>query len=164
VDQERDVPEVRPPTLEDIRRICRALADAEARYVLIGGFAVILLGGERTTKDIDLLVDPAPDNVARLKKALSILEDDAAREIELGDLQKYTVVRVADEVMVDLLASACGVTWAQASRTAEHRDLDGIPVVLADPATLILTKQTLRPSDAADRAWLEALEAGDDSA
>jgi Nucleotidyl transferase AbiEii toxin, Type IV TA system len=98
VDQERDVPEVRPPTLEDIRRICRALADAEARYVLIGGFAVILLGGERTTKDIDLLVDPAPDNVARLKKALSILEDDAAREIELGDLQKYTVVRVADEV------------------------------------------------------------------
>jgi hypothetical protein len=37
-------------------------------------------------------------------------------------------------------------------------------VVLADPATLILTKQTLRPSDAADRAWLEALEAGDDSA
>ena len=164
MDQERDVPEVRPPTLEDIRRICRALADAEARYVLIGGFAVILLGGERTTKDIDLLVDPAPENVARLKKALSILEDDAARDIEPSDLQKYTVVRVADEVMVDLLAAACGVTWAQASRTAERRDLDGIPVILADPATLILTKRTLRPSDAADRAWLEALKVRDDSA
>jgi len=46
---------------------------AGARYLLIGGFALILHGGERTTKDIDLLVDPAPDNVARLKDLL--LED-----------------------------------------------------------------------------------------
>jgi hypothetical protein len=34
-----DVPEVRPPTIDDIRRICRALDEAGARYVLIGGFA-----------------------------------------------------------------------------------------------------------------------------
>lgn len=71
---EPDVPEVRPPTLDDVRRICHALHDARARYLLIGGFAVILHGGQRTTKDIDLLVNPAPDNVARLKSALSILE------------------------------------------------------------------------------------------
>jgi hypothetical protein len=60
VDEEPDVPEVRPPTLDDVRRICRALEEAGARYVLIGGFAVILHGGERTTKDIDLLVDGHP--------------------------------------------------------------------------------------------------------
>jgi hypothetical protein len=58
-------------------RICRALGEAGARYVLIGGFAVILHGGERTTKDIDLLVDPAADNVERLRRA--VLEADAAR-------------------------------------------------------------------------------------
>lgn len=69
MDQDPDVPEVRPPTLDDLRRICRSLDDAGARYVLIGGFAVILHGGERTTKDIDLLVDPTPDNVERLKRA-----------------------------------------------------------------------------------------------
>jgi len=55
VDQEPDVPEVRPPTIDDVRRLCRALDEAQARYVLIGGFAVILPGGERTTKDVDLL-------------------------------------------------------------------------------------------------------------
>jgi predicted nucleotidyltransferase len=154
VDQDPDVPEVRPPTIDDLRRICRSLDEAGARYVLIGGFAVILWGGARTTKDIDLLVDPAPENVERLKRALSVLEDDAAAEIESGDLQKYTVVRVADEVMVDLLARACGVTWAEASPSAEVMDLDGVRVVVADRATLIRTKQTARPSDAADRAWL----------
>lgn len=157
MDQGGDVPEVRPPTIDDVQRICRALERAGARYVLIGGFALILQGGHRTTKDIDLLVDPSPDNVARLKQALSVLEDDAAHEIGLQDLQTYTVVRVADEVMVDLLAAACGVTWSEAHPKAEQIDLDGTPVIVADKETLIRTKQTLRPSDAADRAWLEAL-------
>lgn len=157
MDDEPDVPEVRPPTIDDVRRICRALDEAGARYVLIGGFAVILHGGERTTKDIDLLVDPEPENVERLKRALSVLEDDAARDIDPDDLQKYRVVRVADEVMVDLLAAACEVTWSEASASAERIDLQGTPVVYADVATLIRTKRTVRPSDAADRAWLESL-------
>lgn len=87
MDEDPDVPEVRPPTIDDIRRICRALDEAGARYVLIGGFAVILHGGLRTTKDVDLLVDPEPANVERLKRALSVLEDAAALEIEEGDLQ-----------------------------------------------------------------------------
>jgi uncharacterized protein (DUF1330 family) len=56
---EADVPEVRPPTVDDVRRIARALEEAGARYLLIGGFAVVLHGGVRTTKGIDLLVDPA---------------------------------------------------------------------------------------------------------
>ena len=156
MDQDGDVPEVRPPTLDDVRRICRALEEAGARYVLIGGFAVILHGGLRTTKDIDLLVDPAPENVERLKQALSILEDRAGEDVGPDDLERYTVVRVADEVMVDLLASACGVTWSEARPVARRVDLDGVPVVVADRETLIRTKRTVRPSDAADRAWLEA--------
>ncbi len=156
--QEPHVQEVRPPTVDDVRRICRALDGAGARYVLIGGFAVILHGGERTTKDVDLLVDPAPDNVLRLKAALSVLEDNAAAEIDPDDLQRYAVVRVADEIMVDLLAAACGVTWADAMPSALRVDLGGATVVVADRLTLIRTKRTVRPSDAADRAWLEAAE------
>jgi hypothetical protein len=161
VAEDPDVPEVRPPTIDDLRRLCRALDEAGARYVLIGGFAVILHGGERTTKDIDLLVDPDPENVARLKSALGILEDGAAREIEDDDLERYTVVRVADEIMVDLLRVACGVTWVEAAASAMRFDLDGTPVLVADRKVLIRTKRTIRPSDAADRAWLEAL--GDDT-
>jgi hypothetical protein len=157
VADEPDVPEVRPPTLDDVRRICSALHDAGARYLLIGVFAVVLHGAARTTMDIDLLVDPSPDNVLRLKKALSILEDNAAAEIEPGDLERYGVVRVADEVMVDLLGAACGVTWAEASTSARRVELSGTPVLFADKETLIRTKQTIRPTDAADRAWLQAL-------
>jgi hypothetical protein len=71
MDDEDDGQHVRAPTLEDLARICEALNRSGARYVLIGGFAVITHGGGRTTKDIDFLIDPAPDNVARVKDALT---------------------------------------------------------------------------------------------
>ncbi len=45
----------RAPEPEDLVRICRALNDAGARYVLIGGFAVLAYGASRFTKDLDLL-------------------------------------------------------------------------------------------------------------
>ena len=73
--------------------ICRALNEAAARYLLIGGFAVIAHGGVRTTKDIGLLVDASPENVARVKQALRILEDRAVDQIADTDLARYTVVR-----------------------------------------------------------------------
>jgi len=53
----------RAPELEDLVGLCRELNAAGAKYVLIGGFAVILHGAVRTTKDIDLLVDVSEDNV-----------------------------------------------------------------------------------------------------
>ena len=52
----------RAPELEDLLSLIRALDRAGARYLLIGGFAVILHGFVRTTKDIDLLVDPSPES------------------------------------------------------------------------------------------------------
>jgi hypothetical protein len=41
----------RAPEPEDLARICRALNEAGARYVLIGGFALIAHGAGRSTKD-----------------------------------------------------------------------------------------------------------------
>ena len=102
----------RPPEVEDVARIARALNDAEARYLLIGGFAVIAHGYERATKDIDLLIDDSPDNVARVKKALAVLADNAAADVRENDVRDYTVVRVMDEVVIDLIGRACGINEA----------------------------------------------------
>jgi predicted nucleotidyltransferase len=157
VDDPHDGPYAREPQIEDLARIARALNDAGARYVLIGGFAVIALGGARTTKAIDLLIDAAPENVARVKQALRVLEDHAADEVEDDDVARYTVVRVADEVVVDLMATACGIDYAAAASDARTVDIGGAIIPIASIATLIRTKQTMRPSDAADRLFLEEL-------
>ena len=106
MDDPHDRPYAREPQIEDLARICRALNETGARYVLIGGFAVIAHGGVRTTKDIDLLIDASPANVALVKLALRVLEDHAADEVADDDILRYSVVRVADEVVVDLMARA----------------------------------------------------------
>jgi hypothetical protein len=152
-----DVAYARAPEPEDLARICRSLNAAGARYVLIGGFAVIAHGASRFTKDIDLLVDDAPDNIARVRIALSILADNAAADVVDTDVRDFTVVRIADEVMVDLMGRACGLAYADVSRDAETIEVLGVPVPVASPATLIRTKDTYRPQDAQDRAFLDAL-------
>lgn len=147
----------RAPEPEDVVRICRALNDAGARYLLIGGFAVIAHGAGRFTKDIDLLIDDAPENVARVRKALSVLADNAAAAVGDQDVREHVVVRVADEVIVDLMGRACGVAYAEAAADAERLERGGVPIQVASPRTLIRLKDTLRPQDALDRAFLEGV-------
>jgi len=57
VDDQDDDLEARAPAPDDVVRLCRALNDAGARYLLIGGFAVVAHGAGRFTKDVDLLVE-----------------------------------------------------------------------------------------------------------
>ncbi|MGH9312679.1 MAG: nucleotidyl transferase AbiEii/AbiGii toxin family protein [Vicinamibacterales bacterium] len=147
----------RAPLPEDLARICRALNDAGARYLLIGGFAVIAHGGARTTRDIDLLVDDSPENVARLRSALSVLTDNAVAEVADDDIRRFVVVRVADEVVIDLMGRACGLDYEEAARDADRVEIDGVSIPIASKRTLIRTKETVRPSDAADRQFLQIL-------
>ena len=68
---------------------------------------MIAHGASRFTKDIDLLVDDSPENVARVKHGLGILADNAAAEVADSDVRDHTVVRVVDEVVIDLMGRAC---------------------------------------------------------
>ena len=46
----------RVPTLGDLLFLCRKLNEAGAKYIVIGGWAVIQHGYGRTTEDIDDLL------------------------------------------------------------------------------------------------------------
>jgi len=155
VDDRDDRAYARPPRPEDVALISRALNEAGARYLLIGGFAVNAHGLLRPTKDIDFLIDDSPENVERAKKALAVLPDNAAAEMADTDVREYGVVRVADEVVVDLLGRACGVSYDEAIADAQTMNIEGVEVPVASLRTLIRTKQTIRPSDSADRQFLE---------
>lgn len=157
MDDHHDAAYARAPEPDDVVRLCRALNDAGARYVLIGGFAVIAHGGARFTKDVDLLVDDAPENVALVKRGLAILSDNAAADVAETDVRDHVVVRVADEIVVDLMGRACGLTYADISPDSETILLDGVRIPVASPAALIRTKDTFREQDKIDRAFLEAV-------
>ena len=154
MDDPNDAAYARAPEPEDVVRICRALNEAGANYILIGGFAVVAHGASRFTKDIDFLVDDTPDNISRVKRGLGVLADNAAAQVADGDVRDHTVVRVVDEVVIDLMGRACGLTYADLATDMEWHDLGGVQVPIASPAALIRTKDTCRPQDAMDRAFL----------
>ena len=55
------------------------------------------------------------------------------------------------------MAAACGVDYVSAVQDAQTVTIGGVPIPVASIETLIRTKNTMRPSDAADRLYLEAL-------
>ncbi|MBI2340153.1 MAG: hypothetical protein HYU99_07310 [Deltaproteobacteria bacterium] len=124
--------------------------------MVIGGIAVILHGFGRGTKDIDLLVDASAENIRKIKKALSILPDNAISQIQDDEVRRYSVVRVADEVVVDLMAKACGIGYREAEKGVEWRNISGVKIPVAGKELLIKMKDTIRPADKMDVDFLKA--------
>lgn len=145
----------RPPEDADLVALCRRLNDAGARYVVVGGFAVIHAGYGRFTEDIDLLIEPSMENEAKVFRVLEFLPDRAVRELDPGDVAKYLVVRVADEIVVDLMQSACGIDYAEASQDIQVRTVAGVAIPFASPRLLWRMKaRTHRAKDAPDLVFL----------
>jgi len=140
-----------------LARLCAELNRLGARYVVVGGFAIIQAGYFRSTDDIDLLIETTPENEAKVIQSLLILPDKAAAELKPGEVGQYGVVRVGDEVLVDLMKSGCGVTYADAIKDAVFFELDGVRVPFASPQTLWNMKQTVRAKDIPDRLYLRRL-------
>jgi hypothetical protein len=152
----------REPSVEDVVQICRELNARGARYIVVGGFAIRQAGYSRTTMDIDLLIDPELGNETRVFDALATLPDGAVRELDAGDVEKFTVVRVSDEVMVDLMAKASGIGYEEAKGHVHVRELDGVRIPFANPDLLWRMKsRSMRPKDQGDLQFLRELFAAE---
>lgn len=146
----------RPPTLEDLLRLCGYLNRAGAKYIVIGGMAIIYQGFTRATEDIDLLIEASPANQAQVREALMALPDQAVRDMAETDLECYQVVRIADEIVVDLMKSACGITYEEGREGIQWAEIEGVRIPFAGIELLWKLKQAPRAKDEVDRAFLRA--------
>ena len=145
----------RAPEENDLVALCAKLNELDAVYLIVGGFAIIRSGLPRTTGDVDLLMDTSLENEARVYKALEILPDKAVLELKPGEVSQYSVVRVADEIIVDLMKAACGIEYAEAAKDAVIREVQGVPIPFASPRLLWRMKYPLnRAKDQGDLAFL----------
>lgn len=97
----------------DAFAILQALVEHELEFFVVGGLAVAHHGYIRATKDVDVVPDPALENLERLHAALMSLD---ASPIEIVDFRP-------EEMPVDLTPDglAFGGNWALATR---HGRLD----------------------------------------
>ncbi len=144
-----------PATLEDLKKVISSLNRLNAQYLLIGGYALFSHGYHRATEDIDLLV---PANAAASQpiiEALLVLEDRESANLSPEWFDEGRNIRLADEVVIDLLFKTCGETFETLQPHLEIIDLDGIPVRTLDLEGLLKTKQSMREKDTLDRQILE---------
>lgn len=137
-------------------RVCRLLNEAGARYLVAGGRALILHQIIRVTTDVDILIEPTEENAQRVIEALARLEDGAARELTPRDLLDNVVVKIADEVEVDVSTRAWKVTYQDALPTAQEVVLDGVRIPYLSAEMLIASKETCRAKDQMDVAALRS--------
>src|ERR1700752_4742471 len=144
----------------EIMRVLRAFEAAELEYVLIGAAAMGFHGLVRATEDLDLFIRATPENVERLRSALSAAyeSDPHINDISSTDLLgDYPAVRYyppTGDLYFDVM-TRLGEAGRFESGARESRQIEGIQVVVATPEALYrLKKGTVR---AIDRQDAEAL-------
>jgi hypothetical protein len=149
--------------------ILATLASQDVDFVVIGGLAAVAHGSRRMTRDIDIVVRPDDDNLARLEAALT----------ELGAVQLLPTaeapVTPADIAMIalgttlhtrspagrlDVVGAPAGAApYAELARRAMATQIGSVEVRIAGLDDLIAMKRAAgRPLDLQDIADITAPE------
>lgn len=115
-------------------------------------------GFVRSTEDVDILIEPSDENCKRVLTALAKLKDGAASQLTPKDLQENVVVKIADEVEVDVSTHAWKVSYEDAIASAKEITVEGVRIPFLGLDSLIASKETYREKDALDLAQLRRLK------
>jgi hypothetical protein len=139
---------------EILAAVFRALNRESVRYLVFGGIAVIARGVTRATQDLDLFLDPAPDNVAAARRALqAVFADPDLDELTSEVLAEYGLVRYGPprHAFVIDLTTRIGEAFTYEDLEASTVDLFGEPVPVATPRTLVrMKRESMREKDRSD--------------
>ena len=104
-----------PPLSPDFRDLLSELCAAEARFLIVGGYAVAFHGRPRATKDLDVWVDATKDNAPRVMSALRAfgapLHGLVERDLEAPGVGLQIGV---PPVRIDVLTEVSGLRFEEA--------------------------------------------------
>ncbi|QMW01619.1 nucleotidyltransferase [Spirosoma foliorum] len=145
----------------DFQDFLEALHKREVRYVLVGGYSVILHGYKRTTGDMDIWVERSSENYAQLVKAfqdfgMPIFDMTPANFLDNPAFDVFTFGR--QPVAIDIITAIKGLTFDETFAQALDTTIDGVTVRLIHYNHLIRAKEAAgRPRDLND---IEQLKKG----
>lgn len=145
---------------EDFRDMLGQLVSCEVEFLLVGGLAFSTYGEPRATKDLDVWVNPTPENARRLLRALVLFGAPAHGATEADFAKSGTILQLGvPPVRIDLLTSIDGVQFAAAwahRQTAEFADLPQCQVPVIAMEDMVVNKELVaRPQDLVDVAQIK---------
>jgi hypothetical protein len=145
------------PVNRDFRDLFAVLNDAGAEYLLVGGYALAFHGSPRFTKDLDVWVNPTPENAARVHAALGRFGAPLG-DLSVADLATSGIVfqiGIAPN-RIDVVTGIDGVEFGEAWPERAVTTYGDVDVTVIGKRHLVLNKRaTGRPQDAVDADTLE---------
>lgn len=147
----------------DLAEMLSAFADAGVRYLVIGGHAVSFHSRPRSTKDLDVLLDAAADNIERTCSALDRFGVPADIIAALRTARPDEIVWMGRApARIDFLQTLPGVEFEPAWSRRVTADMDGVPVCFISRDDLISNKRAVgRPQDLRDVRALQRAAAAE---
>jgi predicted nucleotidyltransferase len=156
--------------IDDVGTILRALNDANVRYLIVGGLAVVAHGYVRVTQDIDLVVELERENVLRAMNALTGIgyrplipvdaaqfADEALRQ-QWKDDKRMIVFQMLnpqrESTRIDIFVTEPFVFEEEFERAKRHKWGDLQAPVLRIEGLIAMKEAAGRPQDVADAALL----------
>jgi predicted nucleotidyltransferase len=128
---------------QDFREFLNALNNNKVKYLLVGGYSVILHGYSRTTGDMDIWVDRTKENYVLLNSAfeefgMPIFDMTLENFISHPEWDVFTYGK--PPVAIDILINLKGVNFDFAFNNSIVFDLDGLSIRTIQKNDLITAK------------------------
>jgi predicted nucleotidyltransferase len=139
---------------DDFVDFLNALKECNVEYILVGGYAVIYHGYNRTTGDLDVWVNPTNENYRKLilafnKFGLSLFDMTEELFLVNKELNVFTFGR--PPVCIDLLTRLKGLNFDEVYPSSYQTEFSGVDVRMIDLLDLIRAKKASnRPKDIDD--------------
>ena len=143
--------------LNQLKAVFASFQKHNVKYVVIGGVAAVLHGVPRATFDLDILVEPSPQNAYHLLKALEEAKFGTASLITAEELLTHEITIFKDLVRIDVQTSTPGLSFADAWNERQRMVFEGQEFFVASRRHLIASKRAAgRKIDLEDIRLLEA--------
>lgn len=142
--------------LNRLQDVFSSLQKRQVRYVVIGGIAAVLHGVPRATFDLDILIEPTPDNAQRLLDALLDAGLGTASLTTAESLLAREITLFQDRVRIDVQTSTPGLTFSDAWQRKGTMSYQDQPFYVVSREDLIASKRAAgRSVDMEDVRLLE---------
>lgn len=139
---------------DDFRDFVKALNNQQVKYLLVGGYSVVLHGYARNTGDIDIWVNPTIDNYMKLVKSFHEFGMPIFDMTEKNFLynEKFDVFTFGrPPVSIDIMKKVKGLDFEIAYQNSVIVETDGFHIRMVDYRDLIKAKKASgRPKDIND--------------
>ncbi|MCP5534634.1 MAG: hypothetical protein H7A51_00180 [Akkermansiaceae bacterium] len=148
------------PTFE---KLLARLAEANVRFILVGGIAVTLHGYVRLTEDVDILIDNTPENIQAFLDTMSGYGEGFARGLGIADFDDeegaIRIVETVEASQIDVFTVMSERKYEDLKKNADVFKLKEYHILYASKQDLIsLKSKSLREKDRLDVMALQKLQ------